>query len=58
MDEFIKALEVFLQSSKYRRDEHTEKSAALKKVVKSARDLKNNIERLDAVNQKYSEGDK
>lgn len=56
MKEFIEALDTFLQSSKAKRDEHSEKATAMKKVVKSARDLKCNLERLEAVNSKY-EGD-
>lgn len=53
MEEFIKALEIFLQSSKANRDEYTDKATAMKKVVKSARELKSNLERLEAVNQRY-----
>ena len=49
-----KELENIISSSTGSRAEFNEKSEAIRRVLKSARELKGNLERLEKVNEKWS----
>lgn len=51
---FEDMLEAFLKESRENRDYHNQTAAIMKKVVKSASDLKNGLEKINEINHQYN----